>query len=391
MTTNAEDLFKNKNILKTTGFIIAAAMMLFFFNSISNNTFFSQRNLTMLFKQSAVLMILASSLMVLLIERNFDIAGGSGVYLTGVVVAILIVRLGVSMYIAISVGLFLGIIMGMANGFFIGYLSLPAFIVTLAFQQMFRGIGYTLTNAATVGPMPKNFTLISEAYISPAASLVIIIFTFAFFVISQVFRFQRMKKYGDGLGYLIRHIAGAVLIASLFAWVFFGYRGFPMAVIIALFVAGLMHFITSKTVFGRHAYIIGGNIEAAFLAGIRTKRRIFQAYLLEGLMYGIGGIVLTARLGGAAATGGALLELDAVAACCIGGTSMNGGIGTIGGMLTGCLVLTAIDNVMSLMNVSSYLQMVVKGLILLIAICLDLYVNKSQFQFKLKKKSPAGK
>jgi D-xylose transport system permease protein len=387
---NATGFFKDKNVIKNAGFALAAIIMLCFFNAISNNTFFSQRNLTMLFKQSAVLMILASSLMVLLIERNFDIAGGSGVYLTGVVVAILIVRLGVSMYIAIPLGLLLGITLGMANGFFIGYLSLPAFIVTLAFQQMFRGIGYTLTNAATVGPMPRNFSLISEAYIPPPASLVIIILAFVCFIVLQILRFQKMKEYGEGPGYLVRHIIAAALIASLFVWIFFGYKGFPMAVIIALSVAGIMHFVTSKTIFGRHAYIIGGNIEAALLAGVRTKRRIFQAYLLEGLMYGIGGIVLTARLGGAAATGGNLLELDAVAACCIGGTSMNGGIGTIGGMLGGCLILTAIDNVMSLMNVSSYLQMVVKGLILLMAICLDLYVNKSQFHFKLKRKNPTG-
>jgi D-xylose transport system permease protein len=385
MTNKMKYLLNDKAVIKNIGFTIAVIIMLCFFNIISNDTFFSQRNLTMLFKQSAVLMILASSLMILLIERNFDIAGGAGVYLTGVIVAILIVRFEVPLYIAIPLGITLGIVMGMASGFFIGYLNLPAFIVTLAFQQIFRGIGYTLTNAATVGPMPRNFTLISEAYIPPFISLILIITALVFFVAIQILRFQKMREYGEGVGFLVRHIVITSMIAILFVWIFYGYKGFPMSVIIALSVAGIMHFITSKTIFGRHAYVIGGNVEAARLAGVKTKRRIFQAYLLEGLMYGIGGIVLTARLGGAAATGGNLLELDAVAACCIGGTSMNGGIGTIGGMLVGCLVLTAIDNVMSLMNISSYLQMVVKGLILLLAICLDLYVNKSQFQFKLKK------
>jgi D-xylose transport system permease protein len=378
-------VFSDKNMIKNIGFAVIAVVMLFVFNSITNNTFISQRNLTMLFKQSAVLMILASSLMVLLIEKNFDLAGGAGVYLTGVVVAILVVRHGVPLYIAIPAGLLLGLVMGMANGFFIGYLSLPAFIVTLAAQQMFRGIGYTLTNAATVGPMPRQFSLISEAYIPPGISFLIILIAFVLFVMLQILRFKKMKEFSGGIGTLIRQIVISTVIAGVFIWIFYGYKGFPMAVIIALCVASAMYFVTTKTVFGRHAYIIGGNIEAAYLAGVRTKRRIFQAYILEGLMYGIGGIVLTARLGGAAATGGNLLELDAVAAACIGGTSMNGGVGTIGGMIIGSLILTAIDNVMSLMNVSSYLQLVIKGLILLLAICLDFYVNKSQFRFRLKK------
>ncbi|MEG2624512.1 MAG: ribose ABC transporter permease, partial [Clostridia bacterium] len=132
-----------------------------------------------------------------------------------------------------------------------------------------------------------------------------------------------------------------------------------------------------------HIYLIGGNIEAARLAGVRTDRRIFQSYVMEGLIYGIAGVVLCARLGGAASTAGQGLELDAVAAACIGGTSMSGGTGSIVGVGLGVVLLTMIDNVMSLMNVSSFLQMVAKGIILLIAVCLDLYMNKQKYKFKL--------
>ena len=158
-----------------------------------------------------------------------------------------------------------------------------------------------------------------------------------------------------------------------------------MAVVIAVIVALVTYLITTKTVYGRHIYLIGGNIEATRLAGVDIVKRVVQSYLYEGLMYGIAGIVLTARLGGAASTGGNLLELDAVAAACIGGVSMNGGSGTVLGATCGVIILTAIDNVMSLMNISSYLQMVIKGIILLLAVCLDLYTNKAKFRFKLNK------
>lgn len=374
---------KNTNNIRNVVLTIAGVILLAIFNKITNNAFISQRNLIMLLKQSSVLMILASTLMVLLVMRNIDLSGGAGVYLTSVIVAILIVKLNVNMYLAIAIALLAGVIMGAINGYFIGYLNLPAFIVTLAAQQIFRGIGYVLTNAATIGPMPKKFNLISEAHIPPTACIIITIILFAAFIIHNLYQYKKMNKYYGGFKKLVRNSIIALILAGISIWIFGGYKGCPMAVVISSIVACCMYFVTTKTVYGRHAYLIGGNIEAAKLAGVRTDKRIFQSYVMQGLIYGIAGIVLTARLGGAAATGGNLLELDAVAAACIGGTSMSGGTGTILGLVGGVLILTAIDNVMSLMNVSSYLQMVIKGVILLIAVCFDLYVNRYKFKFKL--------
>ncbi|MFR8548346.1 MAG: sugar ABC transporter permease [Lachnospiraceae bacterium] len=377
---------KNKAILKKVGIIAALGILVIIFNQLTDNAFGSQRNLIMLLKQASVLMILTSSLMMLLIEKNFDLSGGSGVYLAGTICALMIVKSGISMYIAIPVTLVLGVFMGSINGFFIGYLGLPAFIVTLAAQQIFRGIGYTLTDCATVGPMPSEFTAISETFISSYVSVAIILVILAAFIVSHLKKYRAMGAWYGGRTKLIENIALASAVAAVLSWMFMGYRGCPMAVVIATVVAFAAHLITTKTVYGRHVYLIGGNVEAARLAGINTSKRIFQSYLFEGLMYGIGGIVLTARLGGAASTGGNLLELDAVAAACIGGVSMNGGVGTVLGAACGVIILTAIDNVMSLMNISSYLQMVIKGIILLLAICIDLYTNKAKFRFKLNKK-----
>ena len=376
---------KNKSYIKKIGSIVGIIILAVIFNSMTKGAFASQRNLTMLLKQSAVLMILTSSLMILLIEKNIDLSGGAGVYLAGTICALMIVKAGVSTYVAIPLTIIIGIIMGSLNGFFIGVLGLPAFIVTLAAQQIFRGIGYTLTDCATVGPMPSEFNIISEFFIPSKIAIILTIVLFAVFVLVQSKNYKKMEAWYGGKVKLIENIAIAAVIVGILCWMFAGYRGLPMAVVIAVIVALVTYLITTKTVYGRHIYLIGGNIEATRLAGVDIVKRVVQSYLYEGLMYGIAGIVLTARLGGAASTGGNLLELDAVAAACIGGVSMNGGSGTVLGATCGVIILTAIDNVMSLMNISSYLQMVIKGIILLLAVCLDLYTNKAKFRFKLNK------
>lgn len=376
----------NKNYLKTLGMLVGIAFLLWIFNIITNNVFVTPRNLTMLLKQSSVLMILASSLMMLLISKNIDLSGGAGVYLCCCVVALLIVNAGWSMYAAIPVCIIMGMCMGALNGFFIGFVGLPAFIVTLAFQQMFRGIGYVITNAATIGPMPKAFNQISEAYIPPMISVIIVCSLFVVLVFTNIYNYKKLGAWYGGIEKLIVNLAIPAVVCAALIWVFNGFRGIPMAVVVAFVVAVVMYIVSSKTVYGRHIYLIGGNMEAARLAGVRTDVCVFKSYVIEGLMYAIAGIVLTARLGGAANTAGTNLELDAVAAACIGGTSMSGGVGSILGLSVGAVLLTMIDNVMSLMNVSSFLQMVVKGLILLAAVCLDLMMNKAKFRFKLMNK-----
>ena len=375
-----------KHIIKRAATCIALILMFCLFNQLTNHAFFSQRNLTMLLKQASVLMILTSSLMLLLIETNIDLSGGAGVYLSGVICALLIVKAGWGIVPAIAVTIVVGVLMGALNGFFIGKVGLPAFIVTLAAQQIFRGTGYVMTDCATIGPMPKGFTAISESFIPPMVSVIVIAVIFAVFAFVNLRNYKKMGKYYGTKGHLIENLLLAVIVGVVAVWVFYGYKGIPMAAVIASLIAFMSYIISTKTAFGRKIFLIGGNKEASRLAGINLEGIVFRSYLYEGLMYGIGGIVLTARLGGAASTGGNLLELDAVAAACIGGVSMSGGAGGIQGCVSGVLILTAIDNVMSLMNISSYLQMVIKGIILLFAVCLDLYTNKAKFKFKLKNK-----
>ncbi len=177
--------------------------------------------------------------------------------------------------------------------------------------------------------------MIADAFIHSKAAVAVAIMLTLGFIIYNVVRYRKMGEWYGGIGKLVKNSFYAALVCFLACWAFLGYKGIPMAVVIAFAVGVCMHFVASKTVYGRQIYMIGGSVEASKLAGIRTKRRVCQAYILEGLMYGIAGAVLCARLGGAAATGGELLELDGVAAACIGGTSMTGGVGTIAGVAIG--------------------------------------------------------
>lgn len=382
-----KEFFKNKSIIKTFLISIGFILLIFIFSILTNNVFLSPRNLSMLSRQGSVLMIITSGVLILLISKNFDLSAGAAIYLIGVIIAKLMITYSFNMWLAIGIALAAGIIMGAMQGYFVGYLGISAFIVTLAGQLIFKGTGYVLTNANTISPLPDTFNNISESFIPPQISGIIIAVIIIAGIIMLLMDYQKMKQWYGSSSKLIIKIITLILIGLAAIWVFCGYHGIPMAVFIAAIVAAVVHVICTKTVFGRQVFIIGGNEEAANLAGIKVNTRIFQTFILMGVMYAIAGMVLAARLSGSTATAGNLVELDAVAAAVIGGTSMSGGIGSIKGVVAGVLILTSIDNVMSLMNVSSFVQLVIKGIILLSAVVFDVYVNKSRFKFKLIKKS----
>ena len=380
-----------KKIWKTVAVIVALVAMVIVFNAMTNNVFASMRNLTLLMKQGSVLMIVSCGLMLLLIERNFDLSGGAAVYFVSVFVSQLVVTYGLNMWMSIGLAIVFGLILGCLNGFFVGYIGIPAFIGTLASQLMFKGLGYTWTDAATIGPIPSEFAWLSEGYLSPMQSAIILIGAAAVAIIYSILDYRKMELWYGGKKRLITRCLLIVILALALIWVFTGYYGIPMCVFFAAVMVLITSVIANKTVLGRQIYIIGGNPEAAAVSGISIKKRVFQSYLFMGLVYGVAGVVITARLGGSTATTGNQLELDAVAAACIGGTSMAGGVGKISGVVVGVLILSCIDNVMSLMNVSSYLQMFVKGLILLLAVYMDVYSNKTRFKFRKPKKQEVAK
>lgn len=371
---------KENKWIKTVITAVFLVVLIIVFNSITDGIFSSPRNLTLLLKQGSVLMIVASGMMFLLIEKNFDLSGGASVYFTSVFLSMMLVNEKMNPILAVFLTIIVGLILGAINGTFVGLVGVPAFIGTLATQLIFKGIGYTWTDAATIGPIPDSVAYLSEGYVSPLISTILVLGIGILGTLMIFNDYKKMKKWESDKATVIKKVVVVWIIVATFSWVFNAYKGIPVGVVIAGAIAALAAFIANKTILGRHIYIIGGNTDAAKLSGINTKKTVFKSYLFMGLIYAVAGIVLTARLGGATATSGNLLELDAVAAASIGGVSMTGGTGSIPGVLLGVIILSSIDNVMSLMNVSSYLQMVVKGVILLISVTVDIYMNRKKFK-----------
>lgn len=351
---------------------------LVYFNMQTGGVFLSQRNLTLLLKQAAILGVVSAGMVVLIIGRQIDLSAGMAVYLVSVVVAQLSVTFGMPLWVAVAAGVAVGLALGAFQGLMVAKFAIPAFVVTLAGSMIFKGVGYTWTNATAIGPVPKELIWLSEGYIPPVASAILIAAVGALAIWSAVRRGARLGKWENRDFATLRRVAVVVVLAGFGIWLALGYNGLPMAVVIAGVTVFIVSILLSSSPFGRGVYAVGGNPQAAHLAGLKVPKFLLSSFVLMGVIYGVAGLLMTARLGGAAPTAGQLLELDAIAAAVIGGTSFAGGIGRIPGALLGALLLTGIDNVMSLMNVSSFLQMVIKGAILLAAVWFDLMVRSKK-------------
>jgi D-xylose transport system permease protein len=360
---------------RSYGMIIVLLLVAISFGILTEGKFFAVRNLAQLARQAAILVVVASGVSLLIIQREIDLSIGSAVYLTGLAAATAQTQWGYSTVPAVLVAVVLGLLMGGFQGFWVSRLNMPSFVVTLAGLLGFRGIGYVWSNAATYSPMNSDFVAISESYIPPLISVVIIVLAFALFVVIACRRwlFQRSLVGPQNIRYesLVLPIIAAGAGAALMLYISTGFRGIPMAVLIALLVAGILSFIASHTRFGRQMYTIGGNREAAFLSGINIRNNILWTFMLMGGLYAIGGILATARLNAISPAVGEFLELDAIAAAVIGGVSLSGGIGTVAGAIVGALLLTTVDNGLSLMNVSSFIQLVAKAMLLGFAVLFD--------------------
>jgi D-xylose transport system permease protein len=271
--------------------------------------------------------------------------------------------------------LVLGAIIGGLQGMLISYRRVPAFIVTLAGLMIFRGAVKGATGGETVGPLPAEFKFIGQAYVAKETGWTLAALAVIATATILWRRQQARKRFGFATAptwmTALQIFAGTALILA-FTGYLNSYEGMPMPVLVLLGLALLFHFLTNKTPFGRHVYAIGGNAEAAHLSGINLPRNILAVFVLMGILSGVAGLIYTARVGSATADAGKILELDAIAACVIGGTSLMGGRGTIAGALIGALVMASLDNGMSLMNVEDFFQDVIKGLILVIAVGADI-------------------
>ncbi|MFU8786631.1 MAG: multiple monosaccharide ABC transporter permease, partial [Candidatus Izemoplasmataceae bacterium] len=340
-------------------------------------------NVNNIILQNAHVIILAVGMLIVILTGNIDLSVGSVAAFVGAMAGIMIVRNDVPWQLALGIALFLGILAGAWNGFWIAYVKIPAFIVTLGGMLIFRGLTLLVLEGVTLGPFPDGFNRLSSGFMPDIVSvegfhvltlLIGIIFSILY-VLSLMLARKKRIKYNFDVSPLWVTILGSVIVVTainLFTLTIARHRGFPNVSIILFITIIVYAFITKKTTIGRHVYALGGNAEAAKLSGVNTRRTMFLVYTNMGFLAALSGIVYAARLNASTPKAGELFELDAIASAFIGGASAAGGVGTVVGAVIGALVMGVINNGMSLLGLGIDWQQVVKGLVLLLAVWFDI-------------------
>lgn len=359
--------------------MIGAIVAIWLFFGILNDTFLTARNLSNLFTQMSVTSILAIGMVLVIVAGHIDLSVGSIVGLTGGIAAIFSNWMGMPTIVVIVVTLVAGAIVGLLQGWLVAYQAIPAFIVTLGGMMAFRGILMGITKSTTIPIFDANFIALGSAYFTNMFGIVLAILAVVILVILTIRKRKTRLNYGFEVMPLSLEIMKILFLSSLivlFVITMNSYKGIPFPIIFVIGLAVIFSFIANNTTFGRHIYAIGGNSEAARLSGINIKSRTMMLFVFSGLLSAVAAIVLTARLSSATISAGQMYELDAIAACVIGGTSLMGGSGTIIGAIIGAMVMTSLDNGMSLMGLDTYWQYIVKGSILVLAVWIDIASRK---------------
>ena len=384
--------------------LVALVVIIALFFLLTKGNILKPMNIANLINQNAYVVILAiGMLLCILTGGNIDLSVGSTVAFVGACAAIFIIEWGWNVYLSIGLCLLIGILLGMWQGFWIAYMNIPPFITTLSGMLVFRGATLMiLKGGETIGPFPKAYQSLSTGFLMPntkielfgqSLNLLAVIVGIAIVVIfcaMQLINNQTRKRKGYETDTPLALVIKMVAISAIILFLFYKlacFKGIPTVLVILGVLLLVYNFFTQKTVRGRHLYAIGGNMKAARLSGVKTKQMMFFAYTNMSFIAAIAGLVFAARLNSAAPTAGQSFEMDAIASCFIGGASAYGGTGTISGALIGALIMGVLNNGMSLLGMSTNLQQVVKGLVLLTAVALDVISKNNLIQLpKLGKK-----
>lgn len=351
-----------------------------YFHWATDSIFLTPRNLSNLMTQMSVTGILAVGMLMVIVSGNIDLSVGSVLGFAGGMAAWALAA-GYSLPTAILLAIAVCVVIGLVHGVLTSYLNIPAFIVTLGGLLAWRGAVKWLLSGNTIPISDESFKAIGQSYVGSSVGWVLAALAIAFVLVMAVQRARSVKAYGLGeANYgseLLRSIlpVGAIIA---FIWVMNSYegKGVPIPVLIFVAVALFGAFMTTSTTFGRYLYAIGGNADAARLSGIDNRRNVLKVYMILGALTGLAALIFAGRVGSATPDAGTLKELDAIAACVIGGASLVGGRGTIFGSCLGALIMASLDNGMSLLNVRDFMQDIIKGSILVAAVGLDMFGRK---------------
>ena len=313
--------FIRENLGITVGLVVLCLILVIYDLTQGRNVFLTTNNIMNVLRQVATNLIIACGMTMVIVLGGIDLSVGSIVGLSGCVTAMLIAYSHWSLAAAVSAGILMGVLSGAFNGLVISKTTIPPFIVTLAMMNIARGAAYVYTGAQPIRIMSDSFNFIGSGYIANVIPVPVV--------------------------YLV-----IIVIAS--------------------------SFIMNRTKLGRHIYAVGGNPTAAKFSGIKNGRVLFFAYLFSGIMSAISGVVLASRMFSGQPTAGQGFELDAIAAVVLGGTSMLGGVGKIGGTVIGALIIGVLNNGLNLLNINSFWQYIVKGIVILIAVYADFLKKKNR-------------
>lgn len=373
--------------IKNNAMVIALLLVIVFFSIQTQGKILSPANFNNLIAQNAYLFLLGAGMLVcMLTGGNIDLSVGSLVALIGSVGATIMVTKGMPIPLAILAMIAIGIIVGVWQGFWIAYMNIPPWIVTLAGFLSFRGLATAILKGLTIAPIPPSFVNVFNGSLPDIQvgniKLICMLAGVAacvIFVVSEMKnRAMRLKKNYEvaPLGNMVAKCVIICAVVLIYTYKLATYMGLPYIVIWLAVILLAYNFVLSKTTLGRSYYAMGGNPEAARLSGIDTKKIYFMAYLNMALLATFTGMVVMARLTSATPTAGTNFEMDAISACMVGGVSAYGGAGTIPGMMVGAALVGVINLGMSIMGVDANWQKVVKGVVLLVAVVFDIMSKK---------------
>ena len=383
MTTVREVLTRN---IRQSGIFIAFVAIIILFAFLTGGTLLTPQNVNNIVVQNSYILILAIGMVIVIIGGHIDLSVGSVVAFTGAIAGVITVRMELHWILGVLAALVVGAIVGAWQGYWVAFVGIPAFIVTLAGMLIFRGATMVTLGNTQISPFPDAFRDLASGYLNgllggpgyDVFTLVLAALAVAAFAWMQWRTRAALIKYGQdvpSMAMFALRIVVTGLVVMWFAWQLANYAGLPIVLIILGVLVIAYNLVTRKSVFGRNVYAIGGNLQAALLSGVKVKWINFWIFVNMGTLAALAGVIFTARLNLANPKAGTMFELDAIAACFIGGAAVTGGVGTVLGAIVGGLIMGVMNNGMSLLGIGIDYQQAIKGLVLLFAVAFDV-VNK---------------
>ncbi|MBM7603919.1 putative multiple sugar transport system permease protein [Metabacillus crassostreae] len=379
-----------KHNIRDYGMYIALIVIMITFQILTNGLFMSSRNISNLLDSAGYIAVLAVGVMLVIVIRHIDLSIGFLAGFLGAVAAILLMQFNMPVFIVIPIILILGICAGSATGFLVAKVGIPAFVATLAGWLIYRGAILLATEkTGTIIVDNDAFNAIGNGYIPSIAevggfhllTLLVGLTGILFYIYSAIKNRKNKIKYEFDVVSKPIFVLQLLFVSGIMGyitWLLAGYNGFSWTVMIILLVVLVYHFITTKTVIGRHIYSVGSNPEAAHLTGINVSKITFLVFGSMGMLSALSGILFTARLQSATTTAGTLFELDAIAAAFVGGVSAAGGVGKVTGAVIGAIVMATLTNGMNLLGVGIAPQYMIRGGVLALAVIFDVMTRKQR-------------